>query len=144
MYVRSPITAVYCVIQYVSAGFLLGILGWGENVGLELKRGGMLAVLVRPLEGGLRFQGGAISLHPRRPLKETLIREYGTVRDCNGHLHYSMHKYFSPEIPLLVIKLLRKEWPDHTGRNYAPLKHAYYPTEREKTIFIKYSFSVFV
>ena len=68
-YVRSPITAVYCVIQYVSAGFLLGILGRGENVGLELKRGGMLAVLVRPLEGGSQIPRGGNQIAPPPPPK---------------------------------------------------------------------------
>ena len=32
---------------------------FGKGVGLELKRGGMLAALARHLEGGLRFQWGA-------------------------------------------------------------------------------------
>ena len=38
-------------------------------MGLELKRGSMLAALVRPLEGGLRFHGGKMP----PPLKETLF-----------------------------------------------------------------------
>ena len=50
----------------------------GANVGLELKRGGMLAALARPLEGGLRFQGGEMPPPPKRnPVYIYIYELYG-------------------------------------------------------------------
>ena len=54
--------------MYMS-GFLLGFLGRGTNVGLELKSGGMLAAFARPLEGGL-------GVLPHKILKLQMLRNH--------------------------------------------------------------------
>ena len=78
MYMQIPV--VLCFICSSRVSFRI----FGKGVGLELKRGGMLAALARPLEGGLRFQWGANAPAPPRRNSVFYILHSFPVVLCSG------------------------------------------------------------